>query len=648
MTKQAKEREILEILKVVKQSDIYADFIKDKVNEKTEQQLKYVLSTIDNNVFLEACAGSGKTEVVGMKTAYEIHRWGKRIGGIAVLTFTNEATETIRNRVEQFARLSTIHPHYIGTLTGFIHGFIAQKFGYKYFSHRNQNNDVSYTLIDKNIEVHSNHWLKNYLLPIKYITRTGNKEIYANQIYYDYKIKDYIIHISEDTKVSLTNYYNSETFQDFVIDLRSKNNKEWLLQLDYIKKQVKEVKYKFLKSGFANFEDMNNIAYGILNKDARIASLIATKYPVIFVDECQDLSWIEISILDKLSASGAILHFIGDLNQSIYEFKNANPEYTKNFVSNFERFELTDNFRSCQSIVEAANSVSSINSPIKGLAENMLEEKSVCYLEYNDVSILRDQYLSFLRQVEISPKKASILARQQTLKDKLDNSNRQSPHLIIDALQLWTLKTPKTRLLALELAGKQLQKWFGGSKTKKDYYCPISIDSVYKWRIFIKDYLEAFSQYPSLLDFDSQTYGQWYKLFNKHSSALIQIPYKNLKSFDSEKRDFGELPTYRAPTGTAKEIINLYIYSENTEYPSINTIHSVKGKDFDGVLVVSSQKNLGSGHWKQWIENDGEARRIGYVASTRAKYSLIWAVPKLKKEEKVKIESYGFKAIEMI
>nr|WP_281278205.1 hypothetical protein [Paenibacillus anaericanus] len=76
-------------------------------------------------------------------------------------------------------------------------------------------------------------------------------------------------------------------------------------------------------------------------------------------------------------------------------------------------------------------------------------------------------------------------------------------------------------------------------------------------------------------------------------------------------------------------------------------MHSVKGKDFEGVMVVSSQRNTGSGHWKQWIESDGEAKRIGYVASTRAKYSLIWAVPTLKKGEKIIIESYGFKAIEI-
>ena len=61
-----------------------------RISEKTEEQLEYVLSSIQENVFLKACAGSGKTEVVGLKTAYEIKKWKECNSGIAVLSFTND------------------------------------------------------------------------------------------------------------------------------------------------------------------------------------------------------------------------------------------------------------------------------------------------------------------------------------------------------------------------------------------------------------------------------------------------------------------------------------------------------------------------------------------------------------------------------
>lgn len=81
----------------------------------------------------------------------------------------------------------------------------------------------------------------------------------------------------------------------------------------------------FLADGFATFEDMNAIAFEVLKRDTRISKLLAVRFPLLLIDECQDLSWIEISILDLLKAAGANLHFVGDLNQSIYEFKDADP-----------------------------------------------------------------------------------------------------------------------------------------------------------------------------------------------------------------------------------------------------------------------------------------------------------------------------------
>ncbi len=88
----------------VKKSFICQDSSKCRISEKTKEQLDYVISSVDKNVFLEACPGSGKTEVVGMKAAYEISKWDENnLGGIAVLTFTNKATEVISNRIDEFS-----------------------------------------------------------------------------------------------------------------------------------------------------------------------------------------------------------------------------------------------------------------------------------------------------------------------------------------------------------------------------------------------------------------------------------------------------------------------------------------------------------------------------------------------------------------
>lgn len=104
---------------------------KCRIWEKTFEQLQYVEHDLENNSFLKACPGSGKTEVVGLKSAYEFKKWIKKTTGIAVLTYTNKATDVITDRVLQFAGSSGIsHPHYIGTIDSWMHKFILNPFAH--------------------------------------------------------------------------------------------------------------------------------------------------------------------------------------------------------------------------------------------------------------------------------------------------------------------------------------------------------------------------------------------------------------------------------------------------------------------------------------------------------------------------------------
>lgn len=72
-----------------------------RIAEKSDEQLDYVLSSSEDCIFLRACPGSGKTEVVGLKAASEMTRWGKLPGGIAVLTFTNNAAKVSLEIVDE-------------------------------------------------------------------------------------------------------------------------------------------------------------------------------------------------------------------------------------------------------------------------------------------------------------------------------------------------------------------------------------------------------------------------------------------------------------------------------------------------------------------------------------------------------------------
>ena len=70
--------------------------------EFTQEQLHYVNSSIAVHTFLEACPGSGKTEVVAAKVSKEISNWKGSPGGLVTLSFANSATDELKIRISKY------------------------------------------------------------------------------------------------------------------------------------------------------------------------------------------------------------------------------------------------------------------------------------------------------------------------------------------------------------------------------------------------------------------------------------------------------------------------------------------------------------------------------------------------------------------
>ena len=111
----------------------------------TQEQADFILHPLDCPCYLNACPGSGKTEVVGIKAAYEIADWQDNFSGMAVLSFTKNAAKEISDRVKKYGGASaTKHPHYIGTIDAWLHGYILQPFGHKIAGFIGRNSDKTF------------------------------------------------------------------------------------------------------------------------------------------------------------------------------------------------------------------------------------------------------------------------------------------------------------------------------------------------------------------------------------------------------------------------------------------------------------------------------------------------------------------------
>ena len=607
-----------------------------RVKEKTDEQLNYILSPNNQCTYLEACAGSGKTEALGMKAAYEICNWDDNNTGIAVLTFTNEAAATIADRVSLFYPHQLASNHFIGTFTSFVHGYIAQKFGSAIYHKTNTSKDLSFRIIESSVKIYDNQWLNNYSVDFPL---PPARKLYANQLSFHLSTKSWYIH-SGDHTISLREFYDQPDIQNSLAEIRRRKKKTGLFQFNYLRDQVLKCKEIFWNAGFATFEDMNMIASLCLAKEP-IRNKLAQRFPLILIDECQDLSAMELRILKLLQQGGSNIHFIGDLNQAIYSFKDAFPEVLTEHIqqNGFEKLQLSNNFRSTQKIVDVSSKIQGISTPLTGNESSLFDGNDALYFEYdNECDVVR-HFEEHLRKVNIDFSSAIVLTRNSNHKNLLSTSKSVDyfKHPIINAIQLWNTKEPSGRKKALQLIGFQIQKWAKTNGRSDSYYCPTDLITVYQWRLILRDLLNELSGNPTVCNFQNTTYSAWYQ--SAKTPLLEIVDNHTLRVF---QRNITAGISLRAPKGTASSEVEIITLSENSNV-KVQTIHAVKGCSYEAVLLVSTPNALGkAGYWENWINDKQETTRMAYVACTRPKHLLCWAVPKLNDVQRASIESLGF------
>lgn len=635
MTRDEKISILLEVLCAGKGADKQDQ---RRIEEKTDEQIDYILSPIDQCIYLEACAGSGKTEVLGLKAAYEICKWKSNQSGIAVLTFTNEAAATIAERVSLFYSKPIPSKHFVGTFSSFVHGYIAQRFGYKFYNFSDKKIDKSFRIVDSDANSYKAQWLKNYSLdfPLR------KQSVYANQLSYKVGSQEWCLGQGDSSK-NLEEIYNSSDCQQQIAKLRTKMGNPSAFQYNYLLKQSAKCKQKFLNDGFATFEDMNIVAIKCL-KNKTICGNIAKRFPVILIDECQDLSTAELELLSLLIQSGVCVHYIGDLHQAIYAFKDARPEKFREHIAkyNFRTMNLDINFRSTQKIVDVSIKLGGMDYAILGKAESKFDGVECGYLEYEDEKDAVSKFINVLKQRAVPIENSAVLVRSQSTRQKLSDGQPQeyNIHPIINAIQLWQKSNPAARQTALKLLAWQLQKWMGFCGRGNNYYYSeeICVDSV-MWRLLLRDILVGFCLDSAISHMDGLTYSSWY---SSNKSKVVDIINLHLQKIGTRLPDI----TIKSPKGTANLAIEQIDIAEKASI-KVDTIHSVKGGAFDAILLLSTPSNQGkTGYWQNWLDPTEEPGRIAYVASTRPRYLLCWGVKKLSAEQRQKLEEIGLQKID--
>ena len=610
------------------------------LNHLSGEQVDYILSDIQDDIYLKACPGSGKTEVVGIKCAYEMSLWNLRASGMAILTFTNSAENELLGRVSAYYRKQPEYPHFLGTFTSWLHGYIANPFLYIETGHG------ANAIQGRNVQIIDSDCNSDFLKSFKTKYNYGNilHHIAANEFIFNPKKSSY-------------QYCgkNPNGIQEFQRQLEATN---------YMVNDLKDVKRRLWKSGFFLYEDIEILTYQLLHRHPEVASLVSKRFPFIIVDECQDLSFVQLLVLEQLHKQGTILHFVGDLDQSIYGFRDIDPSDTKQYLTKncFAEIVLSKNYRSNQDIVDVTGILINRTESIKGMVCQSSDTPLVALLYKKDQETLMiDKYIELVKHNKCDPCNCRIIVRNNSLRQRLQGNksinNNATQNTIEDyahVIYLQKASGVSDFQERIQLLSRAIQKTYFSESTHENkikLYRPVELSEV-SWRNVILDVQKALFQNQEVVNLD-QTWDKWKNHLKKQLTVI-----------DSPLICDREINNLRLRPGVKNEIVKDKFSEDLTNSFNnaikIETIHSCKGMSLDSVLFVSSYKkssNKGSGnYWKEWFpqyDNSvvSESNRLAYVAASRAKHMLALGIPNptaapISKEDIDYLKSCGFHIIE--
>ena len=329
----------------------------DLLNDLNEAQ-RAAVEYIDGPSLVIAGAGSGKTRVLTYKIAYLLSQ-GMKPWSIMALTFTNKAAKEMKERIGKLVGNDLAQHLYMGTFHSIFSRILRAE-----AEHIGFNNN--FTIYD---ESDSRSLIKAIV-----------KELGLD----DKKYKPAAVH----AKISMAknNLMSAAAYEsDAAIFEQNKR-----AQMPEVGKIFVAYVQRCKQANAMDFDDLLTLTYQLFREHEDIRHKYAARFDYVLVDEYQDTNHVQMSIVMQLCQEKQRVCAVGDDSQSIYSFRGANIDNILNYQRQFQGtrlFKLEQNYRSTQTIVEAANSLIKHNRnqiPKDVFSENAKGEKIQYKPAYSD------------------------------------------------------------------------------------------------------------------------------------------------------------------------------------------------------------------------------------------------------------------------
>lgn len=585
------------------------------LNDKQLEAVKHM----EGPCLVLAGAGSGKTRVLTERIVNLIDN-GVSPYNILAITFTNKAAKEMRTRVENKLGYET-NSIFIGTFHSFGLRILRENYV-----------DIGYT---SNITILDTDDVKTI---VKRILKQNG---------YDpakYEIRTIINKISSAKNDGISPNEYSKLF---------------LNDLDIVIGLVYKEYTKLLKdNNSVDFDDLLLKPVELFKKNKSILEKYQERFKYILVDEYQDTNGIQYELCKLLAGKYKNIFVVGDANQSIYSFRNADYRNILNFERDYKNAKvilLEENYRSTNNILKAANSVIKNNSEGKKL--NLWSSKSdgelITYVRCEDEIKEANYVITKIKELVQQGYKYSDMAvlyrtnaQSRVVEDAFVRNN--IPHNIIGSYYFYNRKEIKDLIAYLKLIynpndsvsleriinvpkrgiGTKSIENLRNKATSNNMSMFDAIDSGKELEfknIILK--LQEFSLNNNLSDLIEEvltTTGIRME-YELNKSLENEAKVENLNEFKTVALMFEESGIYDLQTF----LENIALVSDRGQYNndgdevSIMTLHSAKGLEFNIVFLLGMEEGLFP-HNRSFdsLSDLEEERRLCYVGITRAKEKL--------------------------
>lgn len=533
------------------------------------------------DLFAEACPGAGKTRAI---VARHLRLTGEEPRkGIALVSFTTAAIDEITRRCGD--RPDAVRaPHFVGTFDAFINRYLTKPL---YIA--------QYGLTPRFLD----SWDRVKRASFRPPSADRLPDVELNWFTFDGSLQASLV-------------------EDWIPPRYPYVRQALAAQRTAVEQRATKVCRSLVARGLISSAASRALTVGYLESPEtaeRFGRLLANRFSEVIVDEAQDCGPEELHVLKLLRRFGVKLVAVADLDQSIFAFRRVEPAELRAFTDKFAgHLALKGNYRSSPAICGLNNSLRSGNLQEVASGPNATCPTPVCLMEFSSPDTVVTTIRGILDGHDLSRGDVVFLAHRRTdaqrcAGQRLDDATRSTSAVLGIASAHAVLtdggSTAKERLSAVQRVEATLQEIAGiedidllGERWLRDTAVRLAV-----------------SLDPAGLD--PKSYAAQVREYVQHVVWPAGItPTSNLGA------------TLRAPQAAVWSAPG---GDDGSSAFASATIHSAKGREFPGVIVVLPKHLVADAagrhaldYWEQQM--DSELTRVLYVGASRAQRLLILAV----------------------